>query len=96
MRKHYFDCQRNGHDVSSTPTSVTIIVTLTPEQAAGIKRFAEKVSHSDAMAVLYAHVPQSLRSDQAFQIMQAFGVIDHALTDVAVHSWPWIETGKPR
>jgi len=91
MRKHYFDCQRSGHDVS-----VTIIVTLTPEQAAGIKRFAEKVSHSDAMAVLYPHIPQPLRSDQAYQIMEAFGVIDHALTDAAVRSWPWIETGKPR
>jgi hypothetical protein len=71
-----------------------ITVELRPENAAGLKRFAEKVSHADAMAVLYAHVKRDIRDDQASQIIEAFGVLEKALADAEVASWPWIETGR--
>lgn len=80
----------------SAPVVITIELTLTPEAAAGLKRFAEKVSHSDALAVLYPHVKKDLRIDQAYNIMDAFGAIDRALADGGVASWPWVETGRPR
>jgi hypothetical protein len=71
-----------------------ITLELGPESAAGLKRFAEKVSHTDAMAVLYSHVKRDIRNHQAYQIIEAFGVLEKALADAKVASWPWIETGK--
>lgn len=72
-----------------------VILELSPEQAAGLKRFADKVAHSDAMAVLYPHVRADVRSEQASEIIAAFDVLDRALADAGVASWPWIETGRP-
>jgi hypothetical protein len=73
---------------------VRITFELHPENAAGLKRFAEKVSHADAMAVLYPHVERDIRDNQAYQIIEAFGVLEKALAEANVASWPWIETGK--
>lgn len=73
---------------------VELRLTLTPEQAAGLKRFADKVTHSDAMAVLYPHVQREIRDEQAYQIIDAFNEITKRLADAAVRDWPWIESGQ--
>jgi hypothetical protein len=75
-------------------TTVTITLNLDPACAAGLKRFADKVRHPDAMAVLYPHVAKDVRCEQAYQIIQAFEVITRALADADVRDWPWIESGK--
>ncbi len=75
--------------------NVTIALELTPEQAAGLKRFAEKVSHNDAMAVLYAHLTPDIRSEQAYRIIEGFSALERALVEAGVASWPWVETGRP-
>lgn len=75
-------------------SEVTISLTLPAGAAAGLKRFAEKVSHSDAMVVLYPHVSKETRTDQAYEIMDAFAAIDKALADAHVSIWPWIESGR--
>jgi hypothetical protein len=74
-------------------STVTITLNLDPQAAAGLKRFAEKVSHEQAKAVLYGHVSADLKSEQASQILGAFEMLNRALSDVEVRSWPWIETG---
>lgn len=90
-----------GADGTPAPASqpirrtVTITLNLHPGQAAGLKRFANKVAHSDALAVLYPHVPPELRSEQAYQILQAFEVVRRALDEAYVSDWPWMETGRP-
>jgi len=76
-------------------STVTVSLTLSPERAAGLKRFAEKVSHDQALSVLYPHVGAELRSEQADQIIGAFAQLETALADAGVRSWPWIETGVP-
>jgi hypothetical protein len=73
---------------------ITVNLTLSPVQAAGLKRFAEKVTHDDALAVLYPHVAPELRSDQAYTILNAFARLESDLADAGVRSWPWIETGS--
>lgn len=73
---------------------ITIRLELTPEAAAALKRFAEKVSFADAAAVLYPHVKAEIRSDQASQIISAFAQLDTALEDAHVSSWPWIDCGR--
>ena len=77
-------------------STVTITLNLDPGVAAGLKRFAEKVSFEEASAVLYPHVRADIRGNQAHAILIALGLIDKALADADVHSWPWIETGAPR
>jgi hypothetical protein len=72
---------------------ITVTLTLSPEQAAGLKRFAEKITHDDALAVLYPHVASELRSDQAYTILNAFARLETALADAGARSWPWIESG---
>jgi hypothetical protein len=74
--------------------SITCTLTLTAEQAAGLLRFAGKVCHSDAQAVLYGHVAGDLRSEQAHQIMSALAAMTRVLESAGVSSWPWLETGK--
>ena len=69
---------------------------LTDTQAAALKRFAEKTSYSEAMAVLYPHVGREIRGNQAHDILIALARVDEALADLKVRSWPWIETGQPR
>jgi hypothetical protein len=72
-----------------------VTLELTPESAAALKRFAEKVSFEQAASVLYGHVKADIRSEQASQIIAAFGVLDTALADADVSSWPWIDSGRP-
>jgi len=77
-----------------------IPIEMTAENAAALKRFAEKVNYEKvnydmACSVLYSHRPKSLRADQAAAIISAFATVDRALTDANVTSWPWIETGQP-
>lgn len=74
--------------------SVEVTLSLSPEAAAGLKRFADKVTHSDALAVLYPHVKRDIRDEQAYQIMDAFAEVTKRLADAAVRDWPWIETGQ--
>lgn len=73
---------------------VKITLELEPCQAAGLLRFADKVYHADAMAVLYTHVSKDIRDEQASQIMAAFSSLDRALQKAGIASWPWIETGQ--
>jgi hypothetical protein len=73
---------------------VTISLELTPEQAAGLKRFADKIAHSDAMAVLYPHVKREIREEQAYAIVESFSALEKALVAARVRDWPWIETGR--
>lgn len=76
-------------------STVTVTLNLDPACAAGLKRFADKITHGDAMAVLYPHRPKALRDEQAYQIIQAFEVITRALVDARISDFPWIETGQP-
>ena len=76
-------------------STVTVTLNLDPASAAGLKRFADKITHGDAMAVLYPHRPKALRDEQAYQIIQAFEVITRALVDARISDFPWIETGQP-
>lgn len=73
---------------------ITIRLELTPDAAAALKRFAEKVTFEEASGVLYPHVKAEIRSDQASQIISAFAQLDTALADANVSSWPWIDTGR--
>jgi hypothetical protein len=75
--------------------TVRLTLELSPSQAAGLKRFAEKVTHADAMAVLYPQRPREQRADQAYEILDAFAALERLLDEAGVHSWPWIETGRP-
>ena len=74
---------------------VTIRLTLTAEAAAGLKRFSDKVTHEVAQSVLYGHVQEAIRGEQAGAILGGFGALARALEEAGVRSWPWIETGKP-
>lgn len=69
-------------------------LTLTPEEAAGLCRFADKVSREMTLAVLYAHLPDALRDEQAFHIVDAFRKLEEALGNAGVRTWPWLETGR--
>ena len=73
---------------------VRVTLELTPDAAAAMKRFAEKISFEQALSVLYPHLSRELRSDQASQIIAAFCTLDTALAAANVSSWPWIDTGK--
>ena len=77
------------------PSTVTITVELTPEQAAGLARFAEKTGWEEAMAVLYPHVDRDVRCDQTHSILEALSRVDKALADAGVATWPWIDGGRP-
>lgn len=71
-----------------------LTVELTPECAAALKRFAEKVSYDQASAVLYAHVRADIRAKQTNDILVALSAVYESLADAEVHSWPWIDTGR--
>jgi len=73
---------------------ITITLQLTPEQAAGLARFAEKTGWEEAMAVLYPHVDKDIRCDQTHSILEALDRVGKALADAHVRGWPWIDTGK--
>lgn len=73
---------------------ITIRLELTPDAAAALKRFAEKVSFADAAGVLYPHVKAQIRTEQASQIISAFAQLDTALEEARVSSWPWIDSGR--
>jgi len=73
---------------------IRITLELEPGDAAALKRFAEKTGHSEALAVLYPHRPRHLRDEQASQIVRAIGILDAALGEANVASWPWVETGE--
>lgn len=68
-----------------------VVLELTAEQAAGLKRFAEKVGWSECRAVLYPHVAKETRDCQTSAIISAFGAVAKALDDLP--TWPWIDTG---
>lgn len=73
---------------------IRITLELEPGDAAALKRLAEKTGHAEALAVLYAHRPRHVRDEQASQIVRAVGVLDKALEQARVASWPWVETGE--
>lgn len=73
---------------------VRITLELTPGQAAGLARFADKVGHSEAMDVLYPHVARNIRSEQASEIIAAFAALAEVLAEADVSAWPWIDTGR--
>jgi hypothetical protein len=73
---------------------VTLTVELSPEQAAALCRLTDKTAFSEAMAVLYPHLPRELRVDQAGHIMQACSRVHEALGELHVSAWPWIDTGR--
>jgi hypothetical protein len=74
-----------------TPKRVTL--TLSPERAAALCRFMDKMTFAQAREVLYPHVPADLREDQAYEIVHACSDVHKALTDAGVSGWPWVETG---
>ena len=77
----------------TTTTALQITLTIEPAAAAALHRLADKLGHSDAMQFLYPHLPRELRSNQAYEMVGACGVLQKALADAGVGSWPWIETG---
>lgn len=74
--------------------TVTVRLELSPEQAAGLRRFADKSGWAEAMAVLYAHKPKELREEQASTIIAALGALERSLAEADVATFPWIETGR--
>jgi len=76
-----------------TSKSINLHVDLTPGEAAGLKRFADKTGWSEAMAVLYPHLDQQIRDDQAREILLALGHIHSGLVSMNVSSFPWIDCG---
>jgi hypothetical protein len=82
---------RPRRDVARNAVNVT--VTLEPGAAAALHRLCDKFGHDDAMRLLYPHLPRELRSDQAYEMVGAAGVVQKALEDAGVRHWPWIETG---
>jgi hypothetical protein len=74
---------------------ITVTLELEPARAAALLRFAEKITFETAKSVLYPHVDPDIRGEQTGQILGAFTVLEKALHDERVRSWPWIETGKP-
>lgn len=75
-------------------TPITVTLQLSAEQAAAMLRFAEKSGHHEALQVLYAHIPQPVRDEQASQVCQALSVLERALSDAGARAWPWVETGR--
>lgn len=73
---------------------VRITLELTPGQAAGLARFADKVGHSDAMEVLYPHVARAIRSEQASEIIAGFAALARVLAEADVSAWPWVDSGR--
>lgn len=73
--------------------TVCVTLELDADLAAALTRFADKVSHVHARAVLYPHVAADIRGEQAREIICAFGRLHEALTDAGARAWPWIETG---
>lgn len=71
-----------------------ITVELDDGQAAALHRLCDKIGHSHAMAYLYPHVSQDVRSEQASQMVSACSALQVALEDQNVRHWPWIETGR--
>ena len=72
---------------------ITLLLELTRDQAAALKRCAEKISYTQAISVLYAHVSAEVRSEQAADILSAFSQLERALADSRVSAWPWIDSG---
>ncbi len=73
-------------------TFIELNLRLTPEAAAGLKRYCEKVDHAMADTVLYPHKPPKLRLQQSADIIEAFNELDRALLEKHVVSFPWIDT----
>lgn len=73
---------------------IRVTFEIEPGDAAALKRLLEKTGHEQALGVLYGHRPRHLRDEQASQIIRAVAVIDRALEQANVRSWPWVETGQ--
>jgi hypothetical protein len=67
---------------------------LTPGEAAGLKRLADKTGLSEAMAILYPHIDKEIKGDQAREILRALANIHKALETMNVSSFPWIDCGR--
>jgi hypothetical protein len=76
-------------------STVTITLNLDPGVAAGLKRFAEKVSFEQAASVLYPHVHADIRANQTHAILIGLAKLNEALADAEVRSWPWVDSGQP-
>ncbi len=75
---------------------VKITFDLDADQAAALFRLCEKITHSDASAYLYPHLPKEVRDEQASTMLAAAEQVREALADQGVSGWPWIETGRAR
>jgi hypothetical protein len=89
------DAAARGNRRKGMKSDVTITLILSREAAAGLLRFADKVSYEQAASVLYPHVRSDVRCDQAHAILSGFSQLQTALDEAGVKSWPWIETGQP-
>ena len=76
--------------------SITVTLKLTENQAAALRRFADKVSSTEAKLVLYPHISTQVRSEQVADILSAFAELEKALIQSRVSAWPWIDTGRAR
>lgn len=72
-----------------------VILELDPIHAAALKRFAEKVSFSEARAITYGDHSKEQRDARAYEVIAAFSKLEDALADAGARGWPWVETGKP-
>lgn len=71
--------------------SVTITVKLDQVQAPALYRLCDKISHSDALAYLYPHLPAETREAQAYDMVYAAERVRKALRDKDVTAFPWID-----
>ena len=76
-----------------TAKRIVLRVELTPGEAAGLKRLADKTGWSQATAVLYPHIDKEIRGDQTREILRALECIHEALEALSVYSFPWIDCG---
>jgi len=74
--------------------ALAVEVEFSAEEAAALKRFAQKSNREHALSVLYAHVAKPIREEQASAVLSAFVQLERALEGVS--TFPWIESGQAR
>jgi len=71
-----------------------ITIELTAGEAAALYRLCDKISHSHAKAYLYPHISDTIRSSQAYDMMDATETVRRELAKANVNAFPWIDTGE--
>lgn len=88
------DALRGRRRGEGAAVSVKITLELERNHARALLRLCNKITHSDALAYLYPHVPLGVRNDQAYDVIHATIWLAEALCDNGANEFPWIESGS--